>query len=216
MDFSNWNQVQRKIYESPEVNNVPDDGVKNVLFVQPDWDALRVETEFERAKRFEEEKIKLREAERERKKAVIDVLGISDDGTIYSETKNTWNEFQKRSITNFSSPNLKIFKNLETGERVFIVSITIGTITKSFLMEESECGDAKILLKKLNADGADFLSRRQTEKKIFAIQLWSTLLRKNPEEITICNEIGWYKNSDGNIKFALEEDMTWHAIRNLK
>lgn len=212
MNIENWNVAQEKIGE----NQNYDGGSRNVMIVQPDWKSLHEQNKYERELESIEQKIKLREAERERKKAVIDVLTIDDRGEISIETKNTWNTYPNRNVANFTKPSLKILMNEITGEKKFLLTITLNEKQRNIWIDEAECGNAKIILEKLNAIGAEFYSRKQSEKKAFVTQLWSILYRNNPEILILADAPGWKKDRDGKLRFEEEEKATWWAIKKMQ
>lgn len=216
MDTKRWNEIQNLIYKSPSTDNSTDNDAPNLFYIQPDWEAAREKNNHERKMEELEDMMKLREAERERKRAVVDILAIEDNGEISVETKNTWNLYSKKKVANFSHPTLKIFKNASTNERRFLISVTIGDEVKSIWVEETDCGKAKVLLEKFNASGAEFFSRKQTEKKDLIIQLWAALLRNHPEEIICRDRLGWYKDDKGKFDFNRKENATWVKIKEIK
>lgn len=216
MDTNKWNEIQHQIYGLPPTANSTSNATPNILYIQPDWEAAREKNNHERKMEEFQDMMKLREAERERKRSVVDILGIDENGDISVETKNTWNVYPKKKIANFSHPTLKIYTNASTGERRFLVSVTIGNKRKSIWLEETDCGNAKTLLERFNAIGAEFFSRRQTEKKDLIIQLWATLLRDNPEEIICRDRLGWYQDDKGKLKFNRKEGSAWIKIRKIR
>lgn len=211
MDTEKWNQIQDQLYK-PTTTNLSKDTTSNIWYIQPDWEAAREQNKHERKMDELRDMIKLREAERERRRAVIDVLAIDDNGEIAVETKNTWNMYSKKKVANFSHPTLKIYRNASSGERRFLISVTIGNEVKSIWIEEKDCGKAKVLLEKFNASGAEFFCRKQAEKKDLIIQLWAALLRDTPEEIICRERLGWYRDDNGKYKFNREESLTWIKI----
>ena len=211
MDTEKWNQIQDQLYK-PTTTNLSKDTTSNIWYIQPDWEAAREQNKHERKMDELRDMIKLREAERERRRAVIDVLAIDDNGEIAVETKNTWNMYSKKKVANFSHPTLKIYRNASSGERRFLISVTIGNEVKSIWIEEKDCGKAKVLLEKFNASGAEFFCRKQAEKKDLIIQLWAALLRDTPEEIICRERLGWYRDDNGKYKFNREESLSWIKI----
>ena len=153
------------------------------------------------------------EAERERRKAQMDMLELDEDGSLSMRTINTRKNYPASPAANFTEPRLTILRHDD--ERVYLISLCIGKQRKQIYVGEDSAGDGRILLKKLNSIGADFLVQKMTRKRNAAEQMLSILLRKNPEEFEIPALPGWYKDKEGNMNFWREEYLTWKNIKKI-
>ena len=150
----------------------------------------------------------VREEIRERDKAIMDVVAIDENGVVAIEVINTRKKYTRRSGTNFQRPKLTVFINESTGQKVYGISIEIGNQKPIIWLDQSEVADAKKMLKKFNAVGADFLTNKNSLKKEYITQLWGVLLRDKVSIIFVPENLGWSKDKKGNIKFV-EVSQTW-------
>lgn len=150
----------------------------------------------------------VREEIRERDKAIMDVVAIDENGVVAIEVINTRKKYARRSGTNFQRPELTVFINESTGQKVYGISIEIGNQKPTIWLGQAEVADAKKMLKKFNAAGADFLTNKNSLKKEYITQLWGVLLRDKVSIIFVPENLGWSKDKNGNLKFV-EVSQTW-------
>ena len=154
----------------------------------------------------------VREEIREKDKAIVDMVAIDPRGILTIETVNTRKKYAPRVGANFFHPKLDIFINEISGEKIYKVSFRVNQKEEFIVLSESEAGDPKVFLKKLNSVGANFAVKKTSEKKEFATQLWSLLLSNASITREIPDRVGWHKNSDGEIKFHEEGTLVWKFL----
>ena len=212
IDSEQWNKnVVPKIKPIPETQKTYLDTTNNKLIVSPDFTDLREKTRKEYILDLEEAKADLREAFREKQKARVEIIAVDDRGDLVIEILNTRNEYAPRSGANFKNPKLSTYVNELTGEIAYMITLEINDEEKKIWMNKEEIGDAKILLKKFNSIGANFLTNKQSLKKDYVQQLWTLMLRACPTSNIVSNNLGWNIDCEGNFKFV-EEEMVWQDL----
>ena len=217
IDSENWNRdIVPKIKPIPETQQPYRDTINNKLIVTPNFSALCEKTRKEYILDLEEAKADLREALREKQKARVEIIAIDDRGDLVIETLNTRNTYAPRSGANFKNPKLSTYVNELTKETIYLISLEIDDEEKKIWMTKEELGDAEILLKKLNAVGANFFTNKQSMKKDYVQQLWTLLMRTRPTSNIVSNNLGWNKDGEGKLKFV-EGEMVWQdLIKNIE
>lgn len=160
-----------------------------------------------------EEKIKMRAAERQSKKAEYDSPFIHpNDGYVCIETKNSIVEFPPIRIANFCFPQILTIHRLEgSDEKIFQFTCQIGQQEKRIFLLEKKCNRPSYLLNSLMGIGCEISTDSESKRKDYVYKLWTMLINEHRYDIWIPDKNGWYKDENGNIRFW-KEAYTWESL----
>lgn len=159
------------------------------------------------------EKVKMRAAERQSKKAEYDSPFIHpNDGYVCIETKNSIVEFPPIRIANFCFPQIFIIHRLEgSDEKIFQFTCRIGQQEKHIFLLETKCNRPSYLLNSLMSIGCEINTDSESKRKDYVYKLWTMLINEHRYDIWIPDKNGWYKDENGNIRFW-KEAYTWESL----
>jgi len=156
------------------------------------------------------------EAERERRKAEVEMVSLDEGGEVYVQTINTRRKYAPRYVANFCNPTISCIKNCETKEIAYILTLRVSGRIRKVIVEGSNAGNESYFLERLNSVGADFLCDRKEQRMRYTAQLWNMLLATVDEPIPVVPRKGWYIDERSQIKFEEEEDKTWDYLMQKK
>ncbi|MCF2554407.1 hypothetical protein [Faecalicatena contorta] len=155
----------------------------------------------------------LREEESERKKARVDVLRISENGEVISETKNLRIKSEARRNFNFQFPEIIILKHLENqSEKLFLFYFEINGSESYFILEPVRCSSGSYLLRKINGNGGEVFAPNLAMKKDLARQLITLCVKQSTNKIWLPDKRGWIEGKDGKITF-FNGKWTWEEAK---
>lgn len=144
----------------------------------------------------------MKEAERELKKAQVEVMAIDADGRVEMVTKNLQIEAVPRKITNFAHPEIVVLKRLKNPEeKIFLFYCELQQEVAWALLLPEKCGGATYIMRKLSGIGAEIFAATSALKKQYAKQLITLLIRNAKMCKGLPDRYGWYTDEDGKIAF---------------
>ncbi len=144
---------------------------------------------------------------------------VTDKGEIIAITKGTTEKFSGRNAAGFRHKGLKLYRNMEdkdNPERIACLTIFFAEVgfTKSIYLLYSKMHNRSYIRKKLMEVGAVFnkYSARELDTHLDLYAAYLLANAGNPIEVPAGE--GWYYDSDGNLHYAKEEDITWEWLMN--
>lgn len=159
-------------------------------------------------------KLELREEQRERRKALVEELQVSDDGRITVVTRNTAFKAEPRLITNMWNPALEIYRSNELEEPpCYELSCSIGMEEKRrVFLDSDKIVRPSYLFRKLTAIGIYFHAPYQKVMPLLVVML-GKMAEKCEEVRFLPDSEGWVKWDDGTFEYFGEEDLTWDYVK---
>lgn len=155
----------------------------------------------------------LRERERERKKAMQDVVQIQENGAIQVITQNLSIESTPRYITNMKFPELTVLKRAEdVDEKIYCVACIVNGQEQQVFLDGNMAGNGSYLLRKFASSGICFVCSAAEAKRL-AIQILVLLLNAPKAEKLLPDREGWMKKPDGSFKYVEEGELTWEKVK---
>lgn len=160
-------------------------------------------------------KAQLREQEKERKKAVGEVLQIMENGELQLVSENLSVQAIPRRVTNMRDPKLTVLKRMiDEAEQIYYVRCFVGKREEEVFLEKNQAGTGSYILRKFASAGIRFF-KGTAEAKKFAVQLISILRGEYKEEKLLPELEGWVKMPDGQFQYFGREDFTWDKVKKL-
>ena len=160
-----------------------------------------------------EEKIRLREAAKEREKQVYEELLLTETGEVQLITRNLTIQSQPRKLTNMSNPTLISLKHVSNlDEEVFCIKCIVDNSEKEVFLDRDMAGKASYLLKKFAAAGISFMLPSAEAKQV-VIKLFCVLKQASNNEKLLADMEGWMKKPDNTFEYVGEGELTWERAR---
>lgn len=157
----------------------------------------------------------LRQAEAERKKATFDELIITSDGEVQVVTRNLAIDAKPRMITNMQNPHIIILKRLkDMTEEILLLQCFVNNSLKKIFLNPKKAGKGEYLLRSFTLAGICFKSP-STNAKDLAMQLLALLLSSQPEERILPDEEGYVDLPGIGLAYIGDEDLTWKKATKL-
>lgn len=160
-----------------------------------------------------EEKVKIRAAERQSKKAEYDSPFIHpNDGSVCIETKNSIVQSPPIRIANFCSPQILIIHRLEgSDEKIYQFTCKIAQQERHIFLSEKKSNRPSYIINSLMTIGCGINTDSESKRKEYVHKLWTMLMNEHRYDIWIPDRNGWYKDKKGKIKFW-KEAYTWESL----
>lgn len=160
-------------------------------------------------------RLKLREAAKERDRALVQALEVDEAGNILVCTRNTSIETQARRFTNMQQPSIFILRSLDNPMEnpVYMLSCLVGKKQQYIFLSTDRLARGDYLIAKLTAAGICFLSKPSIIKPLM-LQLIGELAEHCTGKKSVPETAGWTKTSNGYM-FYSEEEVTWSKIKAL-
>lgn len=156
-----------------------------------------------------EQKLLLKEHERERRKAQYEEMRLDTEGKIEIKTKNLYREAKKREVANFICPEIVILRRLEnTVQTMFVFSCIIDKDIRFVLLEPQRCESASYLLKKLSSIGGEIYAPTLAMRKSYVLQLLTLIVSTSNKSSMLPDRRGWYSDENGNVQI-FQGEWTW-------
>ena len=161
-----------------------------------------------------QKKLEMRQEQREREKALVEELQISDDGGITVVTRNTAVKAVPRLITNMRNLELATYYPSESDEPpCYVLSCSIGDGRKQRVFLDSErIARPSYLFRKFTAAGIYFYVPYPKVMPLL-VTLIGKLAEKCEEACFLPDREGWVKWEDGSFEYFGKEDLTWGYVK---
>lgn len=161
-----------------------------------------------------ERRLKLREEAKERQRAIVELIGFTDDGQLLVCTRNTSVQAQPRIISNMRKPCITILQHKDFIEApCYLLSCNVGEEEQYIFLSSQKLAHGDYLLGKLTAAGIYF-SVSPAKIKPLLIQMIAALIEHCDNKKCVPETAGWTKTSNGYM-FYSEEEVTWSKIKAL-
>ena len=158
---------------------------------------------------LEQQKMLLKEAERERKKAQCEVVSIDQNGNVLVETKNLQIAQSKRLVTNFTNPEIIIlYRIMNPEEKRYLLCFDLIGETHYTMLCPEKCGNPTYLRKKTIASGGYVMGNNIAKQKEYLTQLIALLISQVKDKHYLADDRGWYLDEKGKLKF-FNKKWTW-------
>ena len=113
-------------------------------------EAVKMDLRNQKKLDFEQKKMALKEAERERKKAQCEVVCVDQNGEVFVETKNLQIAQSRRLVTNFTHPQIIILcRIMNPEENIYLFEFELNEEIQYAMLSPEKCGSPTYLRKKL-------------------------------------------------------------------
>lgn len=153
------------------------------------------------------------EAEREIRKGQSDVIEILEDGKVVVETRNLRVNMAPRVVANLSNPEMiKLVHAEKPTEYIWMFVGIVKADWKAVFLSLDKLESPRYLMKKIVELGAEIFACSSAEEKWMVKKLVRKLIHDSRRYKWIPEQIGWFVDEDGKIKFYEKEDLTWSYI----
>jgi len=196
-------KTQVDIYKEAELSNLR----VNESITKTHYAEQRRTDEYER-------RLKLREEAKERQRAIVELIGFTDDGQLLVCTRNTSVQAQPRIISNMRKPCITILQHKDFIEApCYLLECNVGEEEQYIFLSSNKLTHGNYLLGKLTAAGIYF-SVSPAKIKPLLMQMIGVLVEHCDNKKCVPETAGWTKTSNG-YAFYSEEDLTWNKIKKL-
>lgn len=158
---------------------------------------------------FEHQKVVLKEAEREKKKAQYEMVCIDQNGEVLVETKNLQIPQIRRKVVNFTHPEIIIFfRIMNPEEKIYLLCFDVNNETHYAMICPEKCGNPTYLRKKIIASGGYVMGNNIAKQKEYLTQLIALLISQAKDKHYLADDRGWYLDEKGKLKF-FNKKWTW-------
>lgn len=195
------------------------------MFLQQEQMRANVEMQKEIAKanikvesqlRVASEKMRMREANQQRRKSQFESVEISDTGEVLLKTQNTLIDSIPRRLTNLRCPVLTELRNFERQkEKLYVLECSVNSVNKTLFFNEEKVGNPTYILKKIRSIGGIVFADLQSDEKKYVLRFWGMLVLLHREIIWLPERGGWFEDGTHKIRFCREGSLTWREAEEL-
>ncbi|HIV38418.1 MAG TPA: hypothetical protein H9747_05380 [Candidatus Blautia stercorigallinarum] len=165
-------------------------------------DATKMDIRNQKKLYLAQQKMLLKEAERERKKAQCEVVCVDQNGEVFVETKNLQIAQSRRLVTNFTHPKIIILcRIMNQEENIYLFEFDLNEEIHYAMLCPEKCGSPTYLRKKIAASGGYVMGNTPAKQKEYLAQLITLLISHAKEKIYLPDDRGWYLDENGKLKF---------------
>lgn len=162
-------------------NTLAEEQEKMQLRIQED--ATKMDIRNQKKLYLEQQKMLLKEAERERKKAQCEVVCVDQNGEVFVETKNLQIAQSRRLVTNFTHPKIIILcRIMNQEENIYLFEFDLNEEIRYAMLCPEKCGSPTYLRKKIAASGGYVMGNTPAKQKEYLAQLITILISKAKEK----------------------------------
>ncbi len=165
-------------------------------------DATKMDIRNQKKLYLEQQKMLLKEAERERKKAQCEVVCVDQNGEVFVETKNLQIAQSRRLVTNFTHPKIIILcRIMNQEENIYLFEFDLNEEIRYAMLCPEKCGSPTYLRKKIAASGGYVMGNTPAKQKEYLAQLITILISKAKEKKYLPDCRGWYLDENRKLGF---------------
>lgn len=119
-------------------------------------------------------------------------------------------------VCNLMNPKLcKLYHATNRIEIIYRLDGEINGKTISIYLDANDVGTSNYLYKKFVASGVSFFSNKESIRKNYAEQLFSSLKISCDDQLEVYDVSGWNSDCNGNLKFVKEGELLWTTLRKM-